>query len=542
MFIDIEFSPIADVGEWAKLQSSITAYPNEAVDHLIAHLQSLGACFVVIENKYIDRDWSAEYGSFYAKMFKSFDRVCKRYHFFKKDLSKELDPKNPWKARCDALTKCSVDGEYLGFTVITPMPHAPLGRTVVAPFQNITNSEATLAIRAEYKVHLMGAKLCVNGAPFMQQDNRVGACAQSAIWMAARHMHTRYGYPWHSLATITEYGATPTDRHVSQSIPAGADFLTGDGMARALRGMGYQPLCYEAEGEHLLDIIIRYVDSGLPVVIGLRLPDKTGQRSPNNTEGHAVLVVGTVLQENHEKIPAPDKRCTTAYFTRGLIVHDDQRGPYRLLASNPDAINANCFPGESLISARNTVLNVWEDAVYVLVPMPAKVFSKAEAADIQARKVVKDILDSRDNLAQKATKQEKKLDPLFEDLAAIAAKEPLIFRTYLTSAGRYRTHISSSLMHEMPKVAFANMHLPHFVWVTEVAPIHALNHNSPNLRKVSGHIVADATSSTKHGATQIMVHLPGLLVLNDVETGKEVAHFIPGPDVVYEPREKKLKS
>ena len=69
--------------------------------------------------------------------------------------------------------------------------------------------EATVTCRADFDAHLLGVDLNVTGTPFLQQDARVGACAQVAIWAGMRHMQARHDYNWVSVADITRF-AMPT--------------------------------------------------------------------------------------------------------------------------------------------------------------------------------------------------------------------------------------------------------------------------------------------------------------------------------------------
>ena len=143
--------------------------------------------------------------------------------------------------------------------------------------------EATVTCRAALDVNLLGVDLQVMGTSFLQQDSRVGACAQVAIWVGMRHMHARHDYNWISVADITRF-ATPKTSEEAVSIPAGSDFLTSERMIRGISEAGYQPLCFRRLG--IDRAILPYVESGIPVILGLTVGD---------TIGHAVTVIGRVF-------------------------------------------------------------------------------------------------------------------------------------------------------------------------------------------------------------------------------------------------------
>ena len=99
---------------------------------------------------------------------------------------------------------------------------ASIGRTVLrARVRDGFDMEATVTCRAALDVNLLGVDLQVMGTSFLQQDSRVGACAQVAIWVGMRHMHARHDYNWISVADITRF-ATPKTSEEAVSIPAGS--------------------------------------------------------------------------------------------------------------------------------------------------------------------------------------------------------------------------------------------------------------------------------------------------------------------------------
>jgi hypothetical protein len=95
-------------------------------------------------------------------------------------------------------------------------------------------------------------------------------------------MHERYKYDWLSVADITKL-ASPNTAEEASSLPAGSDFLTSERMIRAINEMGFQPLCFE--DSDIGAAILPYVESGLPVVLGLRHKDGlagvTSHRGPH---------------------------------------------------------------------------------------------------------------------------------------------------------------------------------------------------------------------------------------------------------------------
>ena len=51
--------------------------------------------------------------------------------------------------------------------------------------------ESTVTCRAQFEANLLGVDFQVTGTAYLQQDARVGACAQVSIWAGMRHLHAR---------------------------------------------------------------------------------------------------------------------------------------------------------------------------------------------------------------------------------------------------------------------------------------------------------------------------------------------------------------
>ena len=207
--------------DWSRLALALGGGDRDVVRNTLRHLRVLDAKCYVLEDRYIDRDYSADFFHFYAGTFRAHDRHCKRVHFFSADISQML--RRPLST--DGLRQIQdfTSTTYCGFCVIRPLPTAPIGRTVLnGRVRSGFDMEATVTCRANFDANLLGVDLQVTGASFLQQDARVGACAQVAIWAGMRHMHARYNYNWVSVADITRY-ATPTTAAEAVSLPAGSD-------------------------------------------------------------------------------------------------------------------------------------------------------------------------------------------------------------------------------------------------------------------------------------------------------------------------------
>lgn len=530
MNLDYAVGNLETEEDWAGLAEVLGAGDNQRLVHsIIRHLITIGAKTYLTETRYIDRDYSADYRRFYAQTFRTYGRHCKRVHFFSEDVNAILT-RPTWSDRVEALQKTS-KRSYLGFCVVRPLPGAGIGRTALKQAgPSGAGLESVVTCRAYVRANLLGAELDVSSASFMQQDSRVGACAQVAIWIGARHMHQRHKYNWLSVADITRMAA-PTTAYEATTLPAGSEFLTADHMIHAIHEMGFQPLCIEGSGKNIAAEIVPYIESGLPVIVGLR--DGKGL-------GHAVTVVGRVFGE--QKTPSK----LLADYVPAYIVHDDQAGPYMLLPRTKDSATAyNLDPNQlikhSFATPTPIFLNVEDHAVFAVVLMPMRVFATARAAERTALGRLNAALINMPSIRQKLAAQGAPVnDRLLDELIEAHKKQEIVLRTYLTSASGYRKHIAHGSACDDLKDTLARMHLPHFAWITEISTVGSYNQSSPGMRRMYGHTILDATSNGREDAGLLALHLPGVLIrttYTEENVVKEIVTDIKD-DTLYNCREK----
>ena len=502
---------------------------------VVRRLKDLGAQSCIIEDYYLDKDYSASYSTYYSKLYRQYSRHCKRLHFFSEDLSDYLNEDIALEVT-QVLQDLSDNGGYFGCVVLRPTPHAPIARVLIAA-PNGDDLESYLLVRAPYEAHLLGATLRVIAAPLTQQDSRVGSCAQATLWAAARHFHTKHRGQWISTAEITEKATEIVDQISSQQLPMGAKYLTPDNLLRVLRAIDRRPVMYGASGvreeegkprEFLWGdlgtpeaIINRYLDSGIPVVIGLA-PLREG------TLGHAVLAVGHTLQHVREE-DLPPSRLTRAVFCESILVNDDQRGPYLRMP-----ISAVHDGDEMPYCVRNHVQ-------FFIIPLPDKVFMTAEEAETAAwdyfEKQYALILE---NVMTEEGSPERAAFDKGKRLLEHHAANRIVARTYLTFGWKYHARLLRSQASPIIKNRLLNAEFPRYVWVTEFGTFEQLNQPDPSDRRIFGHIVIDATSSVFQDHL-LVLHLPGVLVTfshhPDNRTGPYLQSVnLVGPDEDYLPK------
>lgn len=474
-----------------------------SVRGILDRARELGAVSVIVEEDYLDQDFSAEFAAFYSRVFKRFAKLCRRFHFFSSDVTAILNDPDPRKV-AEGLSTLSKDAKYLGYVVARPVQHAPLGRVVLAAPPSPANMKSDLLVRSKFAAHLLGATLHVVGTPFTQQDSRIGACAQAAIWMAARHFQSRHrGSVWASTVDITEAAAKPTDHWLSTSLPAGSRGLTVEHMVRGLRSLGREPLLYHGKYDPQTKqttwppairptaVVDRYVDSGIPVIVGL------SPWSATQEDFHAVLAVGHTI-EKLDVAKALPARPTWADYARFLLVNDDQRGVNLRMPLNPGDPLAQTPYDQSKIA-------------YLIVPLPGKVYTPAESAEAVAWDLLRNYQAELPNLKAAFPGQLGTSVAAADEFVARINANEVVARTYLTFGWRYKERLVSNSCALQVKDAVFKQSLPRFVWVTEFGTRASFDTLDESAVRVFSHVVVDATSNMLWEG-RCVFHAPGFLL------------------------------
>lgn len=469
------------------------------VPNLVRHFEELGAVTVLVEDEYLDRDFTEAYASYYATLFKRHSKICSRVHLFSTDLSEILAS----ESASNLARKLEQEGQssYLGFVVLRPIHEAPLAQAVLKTPDPPSEYECHPLVKAEFSVHVLGAELKIDAMPMTQQDQRIGACAQASIWSASRHFHVRHRGPWVSMVGITEAALSHESASVSSTIPNGSEFLSLNGMVSSLRASGRKPLTYLGEGASTpfkwqgirpKDVINRYLDSGIPVIVGLFDPKWGG--------GHAVVATGQVFNSSSldkSKLPI---RPTRAEFCSAYYVNDDQRGPNLRMAVDTGG------------SIGETDYSVEENIYFLIVPLPDKVFVPAEKAELFAWGLLETYQASWKNICRDFSNILKSSVELGNEFSAEIQSNDVIARTYLTYGWKYKHRLIRNNLTPETQAFARSTELPRYVWVTEFGTVDSLSHVDKKERRIFAHCVVDATAKNMGEDCRLFFHGPGLAI------------------------------
>ena len=129
MKVKYTVEPLDSQDDWSRLAEALGGSDLDVVRNTLRHLRVLDAKCYVLEDRYIDRDYSADFFHFYARTFRAHARHCKRVHFFSADISPML--RRPLSTDRLRQIQDFASTTYCGFCVIRPLPTAPIGRTVL---------------------------------------------------------------------------------------------------------------------------------------------------------------------------------------------------------------------------------------------------------------------------------------------------------------------------------------------------------------------------------------------------------------------------
>jgi len=390
---------------------------------------------IVIEPNYVCKDHRNLHSHFYSKKFKERPSVCVRAHFFdragikKSDLVENL---------------ATLQGNYIGYSVIRPVSDRCLGRTVIDPYKVGRHiSKGFYVLRTKFKSHLNGPPLDVCGYPYMSQDTEATVCAHTALWSTCRYLSERYTvypetYPYDFIAGTTDTnGRTAPYRG-----------MTYTDYSRLLIQFGCHPQILVMQepipksnppqtrlSQEQLTKLCTYVESGFPVLLSYK--------------GHVVSVVGHTMDLNRKPTANKQGWIDSSGFLKQFVVVDDNWFPYQLLGyqNDPDNYGRNA-PGKYSLEGLRTAV----------CPLPEKVYLPSEKARAQCEALLNQFIAKHPA----------------EVMAGKAA--PLVTRMFVTTASSLKRRklekgLKNGLVIDPFAVKISDLHLPHFVWVMEVSPL-----------------------------------------------------------------------
>lgn len=291
--------------------------------YLEEYFEKLKAQTILVENGYVDRDFLEDFSAYYVRCFSSYERFCTRCHFFtSKFIEEEFAEFLNSPEKCQ-LSPVDLDENYIGFTVIKPLPNTFIGRTCLKTYPE--EGKRHFPCVREYTAHPFGLDLKIKSLAFQEQDSVVAACATSALWSAFHGTGKRFQ---HSIPSPVEITRAATREHPLKTRVFPNRGLEVSMMAHAIKDIGLEPYYVPINTNqlHILkETAYAYLQCQIPVVLIFELWDQS-QPQPALAGLHAASVSGFCLDKNHDAIS--DEFSTKARRITKLYAHDDQVGPF----------------------------------------------------------------------------------------------------------------------------------------------------------------------------------------------------------------------
>jgi len=405
---------------------------------ILTQAYNLGAQSAVIEYRYIDPDYRNEHARFYSTTFRRYPSVAHRLHFFAQPIPAEL-------SSADHAARFA-DRGYLGYTVVRPIPAAPVGRTMLAPPAHLARYVTSLVPDT---VNLLGESLTVRAAPFVAQDAQLAVCAHATLWMIGYYHHLSVGAP------------RLLPGQISDAVPAGIGRgtpsigLTRYQMSAAANALGFPALVYGLRppppGESLQRLACRYLNSGLPVIVG--------------GAGHAFVLVG---YQRHgvgegERI----------HFIR----HDDEVGPYQLV--------------------ENFQFDDYAPWHLLLAPLPPKVYLAGEDAEVIGQAYVLQALEDGDDVGCRAIVAGYRGEP-----------RTVSFQAAVLQSNKFKLDLERRGVPDTLAGIYRRMPMSRWIWVVEAVDRELRNAEQPC---VLAEAILDATDHIRD-VRALAWRVPGLVM------------------------------
>lgn len=431
------------------------------------HALAAGAKSILLQDAVRDPDFLEEYEAFYSKQQKGVSNLCRRLHFFSIEVpgGAETQSEEDVLSFVDAAAK----DDYLGFVTLRPLRHAPVGASILKYLP-----QAPVSCKDDFPVHIAGCEFSVSGTPYLQQDNAVGACAQVSIWVALRTLRKRLGNSAYSPAELT---VAATKHFTVNRVFPGRDGLTPHQMLEAIRSAGHDPLIIDlrnlppmppdARAEEAVKFVTPYLDSGLPVILGL----------DNPTGGHAVVAIGFTPSAVGNVYPDV------------LTIHNDNSGCYLNLPL------LSAIPNDYALS----------QAMALITPLPDGISMTAAEAESLARAAI-----------QFASQFVFGLPPfvdMFTNKKDSGTPVDYVLRVFLSTRHSFRHWATNATdIDAATKTTYRTSELPRFIWVAEIHDKASFQRGVFSVQSRLGEVVLDASADARHGDALLFVRLSGLLI------------------------------
>lgn len=313
---------------------------NSIITYLKEYLQILSVSTIVIEENYKDKEYLESYLHFYYNCLRNYKKYCVRLHFFKENISIDtfaalLSTKKSENLTLNKLKQC-----YVGFVVIKPLPHSPIGTTCLT----IPSSKEFKRqfLMKSYPISLFGIDLISKTVPFLPSDNKIVRHGITAIYSLLQTTEHLFNYP-----SLSPLGI---EKIIEKSFPS---IIERDGISLReviifLKEFGFMSYDQKPINLNLFKLFIYiFLNCNIPVLLGINIYDVSKTGDPLFLGNHLVTVVGFSMDEN---LPVRGNPSLISSRIDKIYVHDDQVGPFSKMAFDINEQETNDFSQRFMLS------------------------------------------------------------------------------------------------------------------------------------------------------------------------------------------------
>ena len=461
------------------LDSEEDLLKNESYRILYSLLEPMSGFTAAVEEKYVDRVYRDSFYMHYSCKHVQYSRYCKRLLLFEGNILEEADSET---FEFPDLDTDKLQKKFIGAVVIRPLREGKIGRTLINPYFAASRSSTYLRY-AEYTVTAFGVGFRVNAFPFSMQDGETTTCAEITILNMLDYFSKRY--PEYKYILPSEIAQITTKNGYERNLPTRG--LGYSVITKVFSEAGFYPRLYNTETfmemSQFKRIMHYYIESGIPVAVGVKVDDKTR---------HSIICMGHG-KIHYEKI---EKKIYAIYdgvvddyiwlidsadLCSDYIVMDDGQVPY-------SEYEWKTSEQENFLPHKHTFGEYEPDTL--MVPLYRRMFLEAQDAyTICTSALASSKLGIRRFYPELGTKH-----------------NPIIIRLFMASARGFKQKriVNFTKNNEEVRERYLNVLFPRFVWACEI-----YTKESYCINEAIGEIVVDATASPYDALNSILIlHYP----------------------------------
>lgn len=298
----------------------------EQVCALCKYLEKNECGYILVEKSYFDRVYLEDFIEYHLTAFPHYKKMCSRIHYF---TSQDLGSLDGDQLKTQYLLKNNLDLEnqlktnYIGFSVIKPLPNIFIGRTSLRPPKNgdsfITNRNIC---------HIFGHSIEFNALVFQEQDPTIGACASTSLWSIFHACAEVFdNVPTPAPSKITKIAATQFSTTTRIYPSCGMD---PSQMISVIKSAGLETEYWESVHEpfksDFKSLVYGYCHLPAPAILLLYLRSRdVNKLNEFHSPDHTVVVSGYKIDQDMEIHNDFQKR---AEKVTSLYIHDDNGCSY----------------------------------------------------------------------------------------------------------------------------------------------------------------------------------------------------------------------